>query len=76
MSTLMYMLTKNQKETSLLARLAARVSRCSETFWLITSLILFLLLGPFSAVIVAIALFHLAGQGEVKAAMKEPAANH
>ncbi len=72
MSTFMYMLTKNQGKHGLLARIADRFSRCSEIFWLTTSLLLFMLLGPFSAVIVVIALFNLAGQGHVKA-MKEPA---
>ncbi|MEN8139935.1 MAG: hypothetical protein ABFR97_01780 [Thermodesulfobacteriota bacterium] len=71
MSSLIYMLSKNQGSDSLIGRLAARISRCSETFWLLSSLLLFIVLGPFSAVIVVVALFNLAGQG---GALAEPAA--
>ncbi len=72
MSTLMCMFSKRQGKDGIMARIAERFSSCSEIFWLTTSLILFMLLGPFSAVIVVIALFSIAGEKHVKE-MKAPA---
>ena len=43
-----------------------------EAFWFCLSLLLFLLLGPFSAVVVIIGLFSLAGE-ENRSRMAEPA---
>lgn len=73
MSAIMYILSKKQQEQGILARLAQRIARCSEIFWLTTSLLLFMILGPFSAVIVVVALFSLAGEKQVKE-MNEPTA--
>ena len=73
MGTFIYLLSKKQKEQGLLARIAAKMAGCSEIFWFTTSLLLFLLLGPFSAVVVAIALCNMASEKHVKN-LQEPAA--
>lgn len=48
------------------------LSRCSECFWFCLSFILFIVMGPFSAVAVVVALFSLAGK-ENQSKMVEPA---
>ena len=58
-------------------RLVARwkdvyLARLGEAFWFSLSLFLFLVLGPFSAVVVVIGLFSLAGE-ENRTRMVEPA---
>ncbi|MEN8140523.1 MAG: hypothetical protein ABFR97_04795 [Thermodesulfobacteriota bacterium] len=66
MSAIMYLLTQKQGNQGMVARFSARLAGLSEAFWFCASLLLFLLLGPFSAVIVVIALFSLAGQSSCK----------
>ncbi len=57
--------TSKDKEATLLSRL-------SEYFWFCLSFLLFIVMGPFSAVVVVIALFSLAGK-ENQSKMVEPA---
>ena len=75
MSALIYLLSKKQQEHGLVARLAQGLAKCSEFFWFMTSLLLFMLLGPFSAVIVVVALFSLAKEKHVKEQIS-PTAQH
>jgi len=71
MGILMHMLSKGQRDTTWYARLHKKVSGLGESFWFVSALLLFILLGPFSAVVAVIGLFHLSSQ-DVIARMKEP----
>ncbi len=69
MSALIHMLSKNQGlrgSASWLAAIGKRFAHLSEAFWFGTSLVLFVVLGPFSAVVALIALGSLATKGETK----------
>ncbi len=71
MGILMHMLSKGQKNTAWYTRLHAKMSGLSESFWFVSSLLLFILLGPFSAVVAIVALFHLSSS-KVVSTMKTP----
>ncbi len=71
MGILMHMLSKEQKSTSWYARLHTKVSGLGESFWFVSALLLFILLGPFSAVVVVVGLYNLSSQ-DVIAKMKGP----
>ena len=71
MGILMHMLSKGQKNTGWYTRLQAKMSGLSESFWFVSALLLFILLGPFSAVVAVVALFHLSSQEVIKK-MKSP----
>ncbi|MEN8256931.1 MAG: hypothetical protein ABFS09_03610 [Thermodesulfobacteriota bacterium] len=69
MSALIHLLSKNQGlrgKAYLLASLGKRFAHLSEAFWFVTSLVLFIALGPFSAIIAVIALCSLATKGQTK----------
>jgi hypothetical protein len=67
--------TTQAKDTglSLLQRVAALASKLSEAFWFCLSMLLFLVMGPFSAVAVVIGLWSLATSEECRNNMVEPA---
>ena len=71
MGILMHMLSKGQKNTTWYTRLHAKMAGLSESFWFVTALLLFILLGPFSAVVAIVALFHLSSS-KVVSKMKAP----
>ena len=62
---------KRYPGAALLQRLQENAPACSEVFWFCLSFLLFLVMGPFSAVAVIIALFSLAGE-EQRQGMSEP----
>ncbi len=69
MSALIHLLSKNkglQGKASLFAGLARRFANLSEVFWFVTSLVLFIVLGPFSAIVALIALGSLATKEQTK----------
>ncbi|MDR9501564.1 MAG: hypothetical protein RI601_07190 [Desulfurivibrionaceae bacterium] len=69
MSTLIHLLSKNQRlrgKAYWLAGLGKRFARLSEAFWFVTSLVLFVVLGPFSAIVALIALGSLARKEQTK----------
>ncbi|MDA3833426.1 MAG: hypothetical protein PF495_08515 [Spirochaetales bacterium] len=71
MGILMHMLSKGQMNTAWYTRLHAKMSGLSESFWFVSALLLFILLGPFSAVVAVVALFHLSGSKAISK-MKTP----
>ncbi len=69
MSALIHLLSKNQGlrgAANMLAALGKRFAHLSEAFWFVTSLVLFVILGPFSAVVAVVGLCSLARKGETK----------
>jgi hypothetical protein len=69
MSALIQLLSKNQGlkgKAYLLAAFGKRFSHVSEAFWFTTSLVLFVLLGPFSAIVALIGLVSLATKDQRK----------
>ena len=58
---------------SLVRRAALLASKLSEAFWFCLSFLLFLVMGPFSAVAVVIGLWSLATSEECRSNMVEPA---
>ncbi|MCK5194532.1 MAG: hypothetical protein KAQ71_12030 [Desulfobulbaceae bacterium] len=63
MSALIHLLTKNQtnlERKSLLTKLHDRFAHLSETFWFCLSLLLFVVMGPFSVFAVVLGLWSLA----------------
>ncbi len=62
---------KGDSGHSLLKRALARVSALSEYFWFCLSFLLFIIMGPFSAIAVVIGLCSLAGE-ENRSRMIEP----
>lgn len=71
MGILMHMLSKGQKNTGWIARLNAKLSGPCESFWFVPAFVLFILLGPFSAVVAVAGLIHLSSQDVIKK-MKSP----
>ena len=71
MGILMHMLSKSQNNTAWYTRLHVKMAGLSESFWFVTALLLFILLGPFSAVVAIVALFHLSSSKFVSK-MKSP----
>jgi len=63
---------KKEQRHLMTDRKSASLSGLGEAFWFCLCLLLFLLLGPFSAVVVIIGLFSLAGE-ENRSRMAEPA---
>ncbi|PLX47802.1 MAG: hypothetical protein C0613_12780 [Desulfobulbaceae bacterium] len=69
MSALIQLLSKNQTirgKAHWLALLGKRFAHLSEAFWFTTSLVLFLVLGPFSAIVALIGLGSLATKGRTQ----------
>ncbi len=66
MSALIHLLSKNQGLRGRAAWLAKRFAHLSEAFWFTTSLVLFVVLGPFSAIVALIGLGSLATKGQTK----------
>jgi hypothetical protein len=69
MSALIHLLSKNQGlrgKANMLAALGKHFAHLSEAFWFVTSLVLFVVLGPFSAVVAVIGLCSLASKGQTK----------
>lgn len=63
MSTIIHLVAKSRKNRgngSLFSIPAERFSGLSEKFWFISALILFVVMGPFSIIVVIIGLFSLA----------------
>ncbi len=75
MSALIQLLSKNQRITGaahMFAALGKRFAHLSEAFWFVTSLVLFVVLGPFSAIVALIGLGSLATK-EQRKQMQSPA---
>jgi hypothetical protein len=69
MSALIHLLSKNQtnkEKKSLLTRLHDRFAQLSETFWFCLSLLLFIVMGPFSIIAVVFGLWSLANNEKTK----------
>ena len=69
MSALIHLLSKNHtnpERKSLLTRLHERFAQLSETFWFCLSLLLFVVMGPFSVFAVVIGLWSLANNDKTK----------
>jgi len=69
MSALIHLLNKsqtNRTKKSLLTRLHERFSHLSETFWFCLSLLLFVVMGPFSIIAVFFGLWSLANNKKVR----------
>ncbi len=69
MSALIHLLSKNQGlqgKAHWLAGLARRFAHLGEAFWFVTSLLLFIALGPFSAIVALIGLGSLATKEQRK----------
>ena len=69
MSALIHLLTKNQtnlERKSLLTKLHDRFAQLSETFWFCLSLLLFVVMGPFSVFAVVIGLWSLANNDKAR----------
>ena len=69
MSALIHLLSKNQGlrgKAQWLADFGKRFAHLSEAFWFVTSMLLFIALGPFSAVVALIGLCSLARKGQTK----------
>lgn len=64
--------TKDGTSTSIIQRIQNRAARISEPFWFSIAFLLFLIMGPFSAVAVVYGLWSL-GSGENREKMAEPA---
>ena len=69
MSALIHLLSKSQtnpEQKSFLTRLHDRFSQLSEKFWFCLSLLLFVVMGPFSVLAVIVGLWSLANNDKVK----------
>jgi hypothetical protein len=69
MSALIHLLSKSQtsqEKKSLLTRLHDRFAQLSETFWFCLSLLLFVVMGPFSIIAVIYGLWSLANNQKVR----------
>lgn len=69
MSALIHLLSKNQTNLdrkSFLTRLHDRFAQLSETFWFCLSLLLFVVMGPFSVFAVVIGLWSLANNDKAR----------
>ena len=69
MSALIHLLSRNQtnlEKKSFLTRLHDRFAQLSETFWFCLSLLLFVVMGPFSVIAVVFGLWSLANNQKVK----------
>ena len=69
MSAIIHLLSKNQGlrgKAYWLADLGKRFAHLSEAFWFVTSLVMFVVLGPFSAVVALVALGSLAKKDQTK----------
>ena len=76
MSILHQTITTNQTKDggfSLIKRAAALAAKLSESFWFCLSFLLFIVMGPFSAIAVLIGLWSLAANEECRNNMVEPA---
>jgi hypothetical protein len=76
MSILQQTITTNQTKDgglSLVNRVKALAAKSSETFWFCMSFLLFIVMGPFSAVAVLIGIRSLATSKECRDNMVEPA---
>ena len=76
MSILHQTITANQTKDngfSLISRTKAMAAKFSESFWFCMSFLLFIVMGPFSAVAVLIGLWSLATSEECRDNMIEPA---
>jgi hypothetical protein len=58
---------------SLINRVASLAAVVSESFWFCLSFLLFIVMGPFSAVAVVIGIWNLAGDENCRQNMVEPA---
>lgn len=63
---------KSEEHVSLFKSLISRISQLSESIWLCTTFLLFIVMGPFSVIAVMYGLWALA-TGENKERMVEPA---
>ncbi|MCB2182035.1 MAG: hypothetical protein KQH63_08435 [Desulfobulbaceae bacterium] len=62
MSALIHLLADHHRKNenkSIVGKLAKTMSRLSEAFWFVLSLVLFLVMGPFSIIAVVAGLYHL-----------------
>jgi hypothetical protein len=69
MSALIHVLSKNHTDParkSFLTRLHDRFAQLSETFWFCLSLLLFVVMGPFSVFAVVIGLWSLANNDKAR----------
>jgi hypothetical protein len=69
MIALIHLLSKsqtNQEKKSLLTRLHDRFAKLSETFWFCLSLVLFVVMGPFSIIAVIFGIWSLANNQKVR----------
>lgn len=76
MSILQQTITTNQAKDgglSLINRVKTLAAKSSESFWFCMSFLLFIVMGPFSAVAVLIGLWSLATSKECRDNMVEPA---
>jgi hypothetical protein len=67
MSAIVNLLTRDNFQLSplqILKNLSARLAKYSEAFWFIISFVLFIALGPFSAIVALIAVMSLASTGK------------
>lgn len=64
--------TENDGGRSLSTRVRTHLAHITESFWFCLTFVLFLLMGPFSAIVVLIGLGSLASE-ENRARMNEPA---
>ena len=75
MSILQQAFTTDQKKAgglSLIKRAKSLAARFSESFWFCLSFLLFIVMGPFSAIAVLIGLWSLVSSDECKDNMVEP----
>ncbi len=75
MSILQQTITTDQKKDgdfSLVNRARSLAAKLSESFWFCLSFLLFIVMGPFSAIAVLIGLWSLASSDECKDNMVEP----
>lgn len=75
MSILQQTFTTDQKKDGdlpLVSRIRALTARLRESFWFYLSFLLFIVMGPFSAIAVLIGLWSLASSDECKDNMVEP----
>ena len=63
---------EREEHVSLFKSLLSRISELSEPIWLFITLLLFIIMGPFSVIAVLYGLWALA-TGEIKEKMVEPA---
>lgn len=76
MSILQQTFTTDQKKDGdfpLINRARSLAAKSSESFWFCLSFLLFIVMGPFSAIVVLIELCSLASSDECKDNMVEPA---